>query len=79
VLHSAQQGFAFPNDWRPRFALAYRAELQAWTEALRNGASAGASAWDGYVATAVADAGLKSLASGQPAEVNLEPRPRLYD
>jgi myo-inositol 2-dehydrogenase/D-chiro-inositol 1-dehydrogenase len=28
VLHSAQQGFAFPNDWR-RFALAYRAELQA--------------------------------------------------
>ena len=78
VLHSAQQGFAFPGDWRPRFALAYCAELQAWTEALRSGAPAGASAWDGYVATAVADAGLKSLASGQPAEVKLEPRPALY-
>ncbi len=79
VMHSARQGFAFPSDWRPRFALAYRAELQAWTEALRNGVAAGASAWDGYVATAVADAGLKSLASGQRTEVKLQPRPALYD
>jgi myo-inositol 2-dehydrogenase/D-chiro-inositol 1-dehydrogenase len=78
VMHSAQQGFAFPSDWRPRFALAYRAQLQAWTQALRNGVPTGASAWDGYVATAVADAGLKSLASGHTAEVKLEPRPALY-
>ena len=68
VKHSAQQGFQFPGDWRPRFALAYRAELQAWTQALRSGVPAGASAWDGYVATAVADAGVK-----------LEARPALYD
>ncbi len=79
VLHSSKEGFAFPSDWRPRFALAYRAQLQAWTEGLRSGVPTGASAWDGYVATAVADAGLKSLASGQPAEVKLEPRPALYD
>lgn len=79
VTHSAKEGFAFPNDWRPRFALAYRAELQAWTEALRSGVPTGASAWDGYVATAVAHAGLKSLASGEPTEVKLEPRPALYD
>jgi len=81
VAHAASEGFAFPSDWRPRFALAYRAELQAWAEALRSGVPAGASAsaWDGYVATAVAEAGLKSLASGQPTEVKLEPRPALYD
>ncbi len=79
VKHSSQQGFAFPSDWRPRFALAYRAELQAWVDALRSGVPTGASAWDGYVATAVADAGLKSLASGQPIEVKLEQRPALYD
>jgi myo-inositol 2-dehydrogenase/D-chiro-inositol 1-dehydrogenase len=79
VLRSAEESFTFPSDWRPRFALAYRAELQAWTEALRSGAPTGASAWDGYVATAVADAGLKALASGQPTEVKLQPRPALYD
>jgi myo-inositol 2-dehydrogenase/D-chiro-inositol 1-dehydrogenase len=79
VMHSAKQGFAFPSDWRPRFTLAYRAELQAWVEALRSGVHTGASAWDGYVATAVAHAGLKSLASGQPTEVKPEPRPALYD
>ena len=73
------EGFAFPSDWRPRFATAYRAELQAWTDALGCGVPTGASAWDGYVASAVADAGLKSLASGHPTEVELEPRPALYD
>ncbi len=79
VKDSSKQGFAFPSDWRPRFAPAYRAELQAWVDALRSGVPTGASAWDGYVATAVAQAGLKSLASGQPTEVKLEPRPAFYD
>ena len=78
VKHSAKEGFPFPRDWRQRFALAYRAELQAWTAGLRIGVPDGASAWDGYVATAVADAGLSSLASGQPTEVKLERRPALY-
>lgn len=78
VKHSAEEGFPFPSDWRPRFALAYSAELQAWTAGLTKTVPAGASAWDGYAATAVADAGLKSLASGQPTEVRLGPRPELY-
>jgi myo-inositol 2-dehydrogenase/D-chiro-inositol 1-dehydrogenase len=78
VKHSAEEGFPFPSDWRPRFALAYRAELQAWTAGVTTGAPVGASAWDGYVATAVADAGLRSLASGRPTDVGLEPRPELY-
>jgi myo-inositol 2-dehydrogenase / D-chiro-inositol 1-dehydrogenase len=78
VKHAAEEGFAFPSDWRPRFAHAYRAELQAWAASLRTGVPAGATAWDGYVATAVADAGLKSLGSGRSAEVGLEARPALY-
>jgi len=78
TTRSANQAFAFPSDWRPRFAAAYRAELQAWTKGLNSGVAAGASAWDGYVATAVAAAGVQSLASGQPVEVTLEPRPALY-
>ena len=78
LKHSAREGFPFPSDWRPRFALAYRAELQAWTESLRTGVPVGSSAWDGYVATAVADAGLRSVASGRPTVVKLRPRPALY-
>jgi len=78
MKHAAEEGFSFPGDWRPRFALAYRAQLQAWTASLRTGVLVGASAWDGYVATAVAEAGLKSLASGQSARVELDTRPGLY-
>jgi myo-inositol 2-dehydrogenase/D-chiro-inositol 1-dehydrogenase len=78
VKHSAMEGFPLPSDWRPRFALAYRAELRAWTVGVGTGVAVGASAWDGYVATAVADAGLRSLASGRPTDVKLEPRPALY-
>ena len=47
-------------------------------DGVRGGVPSGASAWDGYVATAVAEAGLKSLASGQPEKVKLVPRPGLY-
>jgi len=78
VAQAAGESFSFPGDWRARFAHAYRAELQAWVDGLRGNAPSGASAWDGYVATAVADAGLKSLATGQPQAVNLAPRPGLY-
>ena len=73
------EGFRHAPDWRERFALAYRAQLQAWIGAVGSGAPAGASAWDGYTATAVAEAGLESLSSGRPAAVRLAPRPPLYD
>jgi len=79
TTQSRSQAFAFPGDWRPRFAPAYRAELQAWTKQISGSAAAGASAWDGYVATAVAAAGVESLASGRSTEVKLEARPALYD
>jgi len=78
VKSSGRQGFGFPGDWRPRFASAYRAELEAWMQALAAGQPVGASAWDGYAAAAVAAAGLGSLASGEPAEVPMVPRPPLY-
>jgi myo-inositol 2-dehydrogenase/D-chiro-inositol 1-dehydrogenase len=61
-----------------RFMSAYRQELQDWVRGLRNGAPRGPSAWDGYAASAVADACLESLASGRPADVQLAPRPSLY-
>ena len=46
--------------------------------AVADGPDRGPSAWDGYVANAVADACLESLASGARASVRLEERPPLY-
>ncbi|MGI3780861.1 MAG: Gfo/Idh/MocA family oxidoreductase [Janthinobacterium lividum] len=61
---SLTRGLSYGADWRPRFAEAYRLELQAWVDAL-GGADRGplASAYDGLVASAVADAVITSMHS----------------
>lgn len=69
---------AYPDDWRPRFVAAYQAEQQAWIRSIASGMSAGASAWDGYVATAVAETGVRALNSGKPEDVVLIEKPALY-
>ncbi|QIM22447.1 Gfo/Idh/MocA family oxidoreductase [Phycicoccus sp. HDW14] len=72
-------GGPVPDDYRVRFARAYDAEVQAWVDGIRSGTGAvGASAWDGYAATAVSTAGMASLASGTPVAVDLADRPPLY-
>jgi len=61
-----------------RFAVAYRLELQDWVDSLADGGLRGPTAWDGYAASAVADACLTSLAQGRPVEVRLAERHALY-
>jgi myo-inositol 2-dehydrogenase/D-chiro-inositol 1-dehydrogenase len=78
VRHAEAEAFPFATDWRARFADAYRLQLQGWVDGIAAGRSVGASAWDGYAATAVAAACLKALASGEPAEVRMQPRPAFY-
>lgn len=73
-----RQSAAVAADWRPRFAAAYRRQLQAFVDAVEAGTTAGASAWDGLAATAVADAGVRALASGDGIAVELPPRPAFY-
>jgi len=68
---------AIPHDWRDRFAGAYAHELQDWVDGIGAGAARGASAWDGYAATAVAQAGVAALESGRTA-VELVTKPPLY-
>lgn len=72
------QGTEYPADWRPRFATAYRLQLQAWVKSVETGKPSGASAWDGYVASAVGEAGLEALASGGTAAIRLAPKPSFY-
>lgn len=72
------RGTSYPPDWRQRFASAYRQQLQAWVSSVAMGVAVGASAWDGYAASAAAEAGLRALAEARPARIVLESRPALY-
>jgi myo-inositol 2-dehydrogenase / D-chiro-inositol 1-dehydrogenase len=54
-------------------------ELQEWIQALAAGEGAtGPSAWDGYAAQVVCDAGVQALASGDRVEIDLGDKPALY-
>jgi len=66
------------RDWRDRFSGAYRAELQDWVDGIVAGEARGASAWDGYAASAVAESCLAALESGRRTDVRLDPRPPQY-
>ena len=65
-------------DFVGRFTDAYRIELAAWVDGVRTGVLPGPSAWDGYVANAVAFAAVESLHSGGRVEVPVEAVPALY-
>jgi myo-inositol 2-dehydrogenase/D-chiro-inositol 1-dehydrogenase len=67
-----------PGNWggqltpgfRERFGQAYDTEFQRWVDAVHAGTNVdGPTAWDGYAAAAVCEAGVQSLGSGQPVEV----------
>jgi predicted dehydrogenase len=66
----------YPADWRPRFADAYRLELQEWIDSLDAvepaRPTALASAYDGLVAGVVAEAVIASMQNGgRPVEVTV--------
>jgi myo-inositol 2-dehydrogenase / D-chiro-inositol 1-dehydrogenase len=72
-------GVAVPEDWRERFIAAYDVEFQEWIHALASGEGAsGPSAWDGYAAQVVCDAGVKALHSGERVVIDLGDKPALY-
>jgi myo-inositol 2-dehydrogenase/D-chiro-inositol 1-dehydrogenase len=54
-----------------RFGQAYDIELQRWVDAAKAGTIDGASAWDGYAAVAVCEAGVLALRSGVKVHVHL--------
>lgn len=64
-------------DFRVRFARAYDLEVQAWVDASSRATVVGPTSWDGYAATAVCTAGMESLASGIPVQVEIVDRETL--
>jgi myo-inositol 2-dehydrogenase/D-chiro-inositol 1-dehydrogenase len=67
-----------PVDWKARFDAAFQAEFQDWVNAFDTGDYRGASAWDGYAATAVAEAALEALSTGNRVAVQLVDKPAFY-
>ena len=67
-----------PEDWRERFLRAYDLEIQAWLDAAAEGTATGPSAWDGFAATAIADAALAALHTGDRVTVPWRERPSFY-
>jgi myo-inositol 2-dehydrogenase/D-chiro-inositol 1-dehydrogenase len=66
--------------FRERFGRAYDTEIQRWVNAVRGGSSTGnyidgPTAWDGYAAAAVCAAGVESLETGLPVDVQLAAHP----
>ena len=62
-----------------RFHDAFNAEFQQWIRAVERDEHAGSSAWDGYAATCVVDAGLESLENGgKEVAVQMIEKPAFY-
>ncbi|TFV55823.1 inositol 2-dehydrogenase [Mycobacterium sp. PS03-16] len=72
-------GGAITPGFRERFGTAYDIEVQRWVDAVRAGATTGdytdgPTAWDGYAAAAVCEAGVQALHSGERVAVTLAER-----
>lgn len=67
VIHRAgQQVLAYPTYWVPRFTEAYKAQTKSWIKTIQTRqAYEGASAWDGYVTTAVAEQIIEGKETGE--------------
>jgi myo-inositol 2-dehydrogenase / D-chiro-inositol 1-dehydrogenase len=61
--------------FRERFGTAYDIEVQRWVDAVKSGVNVdGPTAWDGYAAAAVCEAGVRSLETGERVDVELAER-----
>jgi myo-inositol 2-dehydrogenase/D-chiro-inositol 1-dehydrogenase len=79
VRNANLAGVSVPEDWRERFIAAYDVEFQEWINAVTAGAGPdGPSAWDGYAAQVVCDAGVEALYNGDRVQIHLGDKPALY-
>ncbi|CAM5582081.1 Gfo/Idh/MocA family oxidoreductase [Streptomyces aurantiogriseus] len=80
VRTAGQHGTAVLQDWKGRFADAFDTEFREWVASVEAGTEpTGPSAWDGYAATVITDAAVRSLDSdGTVVTVDMKPRPALY-
>ncbi len=80
VRTAGRHGTAVLQDWKGRFAEAFDTEFREWIDSVATGGElTGPSAWDGYAATVITDAAVRSLDSdGTVITVDMKPRPVFY-
>jgi myo-inositol 2-dehydrogenase/D-chiro-inositol 1-dehydrogenase len=65
-------------SFKTRFAAAYDSQIQRWVNATKLGKIDGPSAWDGYLAAAAVDTGVRALNEGGQLTVKYAPKPAFY-
>jgi len=65
-------------SFKTRFAAAYDSQIQRWVNATKVGKIDGPSAWDGYLAAAAVDTGVRALNEGGQLKVTYAPKPAFY-
>lgn len=75
---AGRHGHAWAENWVPRFREAYRLQMAGWVQSIATGNPMGASAWDGFVATAIAEQVANALQTGGTVQFTLPQRPALY-
>lgn len=79
LKHGTRFSGRVPADWRERFIRAYDTEFQEWIDNLAaNKPPTGPTSWDGYAATAVADAAIEAMRTGSRHSVGLSAKPDFY-
>lgn len=73
-------GTRYDADWRSRYHEAYVRQNRAFVDFVKTGAfpEVASSAWDGYCATVVAEAGVRALETGTRQPIELMAKPELY-
>lgn len=75
---NGRQGGEILMDWKMRFIDSYDVELQEWINDTKLGMVNGPTAWDGYCASATAEACVEARHSKQVVPILLPDRPAFY-
>ncbi|WP_442804923.1 Gfo/Idh/MocA family oxidoreductase [Streptomyces luteogriseus] len=80
IRTAARHGTGVPQDWKDRFAQAFDTEFREWVASVADGTEpTGPSSWDGYAATVITDAAVRSLETGgETVTTDMKPRPAFY-
>lgn len=69
---------AIQTDWKQRFIDAYDVELQEWIDDTKRGVVGGPTAWDGYFASATAEACVEARRTKGIVPIAIAERPAFY-
>ncbi|WEK29628.1 MAG: Gfo/Idh/MocA family oxidoreductase [Candidatus Pseudomonas phytovorans] len=79
INKSGHRASHVPRNWIPRFVTAYQAQTRSWIQSIISGVpNHGATAWDGYITTLIAEHLAERSGTDQTIKLELPLRPSLY-